>query len=93
MMKFKIKTQNGKVKNSKTLRLTGMYFTEPKYPKLIPAMQKPIAKIKKTIGKLVEYPQGRGWAKSINDDGSLLIGKEDGEIISIYESMISEVSL
>ena len=46
-----------------------------------------------TIGKLVEYPQGRGWAKSINDDGSLLIEKEDGEIISIYESMISEVSL
>jgi len=39
MMKFKSKTQNGKVKNSKTLRLTGMYFTEPKYPKLIPAMQ------------------------------------------------------
>ena len=30
-----------------------MYFTEPKYPKLIPAMQKPIAIIKKTIGKLV----------------------------------------
>ena len=53
MMKFKSKTQNGKVKNSKTLRLTGMYFTEPKYPKLIPAMQKPIAIIKKTIGKLV----------------------------------------
>ena len=30
-----------------------MYFTVPKYPKLIPAMQKPITIIKKTIGKLV----------------------------------------
>ena len=30
-----------------------MYFTEPKYPKLIPAIQKPIAIIKKIIGKLV----------------------------------------
>ena len=30
-----------------------MYFTDPKYPKLIPAIQKPIAIIKKTIGKLV----------------------------------------
>lgn len=46
-----------------------------------------------TIGKLIEYPQGRGWAKNINNDGSLLIEKEDGETISIYESMISEVSL
>jgi biotin-[acetyl-CoA-carboxylase] ligase BirA-like protein len=46
-----------------------------------------------TLGKLVEYPDGRGWAKDINEDGSLKIEKEDGKVISIYESMISEVSL
>lgn len=46
-----------------------------------------------TIDKLVEYPDGRGWAKDINEDGSLKVEKEDGSIISIYESMISEVSL
>ena len=46
-----------------------------------------------TIDKLVEYPDGRGWVKDINEDGSLKVEKEDGRIISIYESMISEVSL
>jgi len=46
-----------------------------------------------TLGKLVEYPDGRGWAIDINEDGSLKIEKEDGKVISIYESMISEVSL
>ena len=46
-----------------------------------------------TMEKLVEYPDGRGWAKDINEDGSLKVEKEDGSVISIYESMISEVSL
>lgn len=46
-----------------------------------------------TLGKLVEYPDGRGWAKDINEDGSLKVEKKDGKIISIYESMISEVGL
>ena len=46
-----------------------------------------------TIDKLVEYPDGRGWVKDINEDGSLKLEKEDGRTISIYESMISEVSL
>ena len=46
-----------------------------------------------TLGRLVEYPDGRGWVKDINEDGSLKVEKEDGKIISIYESTISEVSL
>ena len=46
-----------------------------------------------TMEKLVEYPDGRGWAKDINEDGSLKVEKEDGSVLSIYESMISEVSL
>ena len=40
-----IKTQNGNVKKSKTLRLTGIYFTEPKYPRLITEIQTPVTKI------------------------------------------------
>ena len=40
-----IKTQNGNVKKSKTLRLTGIYFTEPKYPRLITEIQIPVTKI------------------------------------------------
>ena len=47
-----IKTQNGNVKKSKPLRLTGIYFTELKYPKLIPAIQKPITKTKNANGRL-----------------------------------------
>ena len=47
-----IKTQNGNVKKSKTLRLTGIYFTEPKYPILITEIQIPVTKIFNGNGNL-----------------------------------------
>ena len=47
-----IKTQNGNVKKSKTLRLTGIYFTEPKYPRLITEIQIPVTKIINGNGNL-----------------------------------------
>ena len=47
-----IKTQNGNVKKSKTLRLTGIYFTEPKYPRLITEIQIPVTKIINVNGNL-----------------------------------------
>ena len=47
-----IKTQNGNVKKSKPLRLTGIYFTEPKYPRLITEIQIPVTKIIKGNGNL-----------------------------------------
>ena len=47
-----IKTQNGNVKKSKTLRLTGKYFTEPKYPRLITEIQIPVTKIINGNGNL-----------------------------------------
>ena len=53
MMKFISKTQNGKVKKSKTLRLTGMYLYELKYPKLIPAMKIPITTTNSAIGRFI----------------------------------------
>ena len=45
IMKLMIKTQNGNVKKSKTLKLTGIYFTEPKYPRLITETQIPVTTI------------------------------------------------
>jgi len=51
--KFITSTQKGKVKNSNTLRLTGIYLYEPKYPKLIPTMKIPIIKTKKAIGLFI----------------------------------------
>ena len=47
-----IKTQNGNVKNSKTLKLTGIYFTEPKYPRLITEIQIPVTTIFNCNGNL-----------------------------------------
>ena len=47
-----IKTQNGNVKKSKTLRLTGIYFTEPKYPRLITEIQIPVNTIFNCNGNL-----------------------------------------
>ena len=47
-----IKTQNGNVKKSKTLRLTGIYYTEPKYPRLITEIQIPVTKIINGNGNL-----------------------------------------
>jgi hypothetical protein len=47
-----IKTQNGNVKKSKTLRLTGIYFTEPKYPRLITEIQIPVTTIFNCNGNL-----------------------------------------
>ena len=44
-----------------------------------------------TLGKLVEYPDGRGWAKDINDDGSLKIETPSGELINITSPLISEI--
>ena len=51
--KFMNSTQKGKVKNSKTLRLTGIYLYELKYPKLIPTMKIPIIKTKNAIELLI----------------------------------------
>ena len=33
-----------------------------------------------TLGKIVEYPEGRGWAEDINENGSLRIKTAEGEI-------------
>ena len=51
-MKLMIKTQNGNVKKSKTLKLTGIYFTEPKYPRLITETQIPVTTIFNLNGEL-----------------------------------------
>ena len=45
-----------------------------------------------TIGKIVEYPEGRGWAEDINDDGSLKIKSTDGDYINLTSPLISEVN-
>ena len=45
-----------------------------------------------TIGKIVEYPEGRGWAEDINQDGSLKIKSADGEYINLTSPLISEVN-
>ena len=44
-----------------------------------------------TLGKLVEYPDGRGWAKDINDDGSLKIETPLGELLNLTSPLISEI--
>ena len=46
-----------------------------------------------TIGKLVEYPEGRGWAEDINEDGSLQIKTVDEKIINLTSPLITEVNL
>ena len=45
-----------------------------------------------TLGKIVEYPEGRGWAEDINENGSLKIKTPDGEIINLTSPLISEVN-
>jgi len=45
-----------------------------------------------TLGKIVEYPEGRGWAEDVNEDGSLKVKSIDGEYINLTSPLISEVS-
>ena len=45
-----------------------------------------------TIGKIVEYPEGRGWAEDINEDGSLKIKSTEGDYINLTSPLISEVN-
>ena len=45
-----------------------------------------------TLGKVVEYPEGRGWAEDINENGSLRIKTTEGEIINLTSPLISEVN-
>ena len=45
-----------------------------------------------TIGKLVEYPEGRGWAEDVNTDGSLRIKTVDEKIINLTSPLITEVN-
>ena len=45
-----------------------------------------------TLGKIVEYPEGRGWAEDINEDGSLKIKSTDGDYINLTSPLISEVN-
>ena len=45
-----------------------------------------------TIGKIVEYSEGRGWAEDINEDGSLKIKSTDGDYINLTSPLISEVN-
>ena len=45
-----------------------------------------------TLGKVVEYPEGRGWAEDINENGSLRIKPTEGEIINLTSPLISEVN-
>jgi hypothetical protein len=40
----------------------------------------------------VEYPEGRGWAEEINEDGSLKIKSTDGDYINLTSPLISEVN-
>ena len=44
-----------------------------------------------TIGKLIEYPEGRGWARDIEIDGSLVVETISGEMINLTSPLISEV--
>ena len=41
-----------------------------------------------TLGKIVEYPEGRGWAEDINEDGSLKVKSTDGEYINLTSPLI-----
>ncbi|MBL6763025.1 MAG: biotin--[acetyl-CoA-carboxylase] ligase [Candidatus Actinomarina sp.] len=45
-----------------------------------------------TLGKIVEYPEGRGWAEDINEDGSLKIKSTDGDYINLTSPLIYEVN-
>ena len=45
-----------------------------------------------TLGKIVEYPEGRGWAEDINENGSLRIKTTEGKIINLTSPLISEVN-
>ena len=45
-----------------------------------------------TLGKIVEYPEGRGWAEDINEDGSLKIKSTNGAFINLTSPLISEVN-
>ena len=45
-----------------------------------------------TLGKVVEYPEGRGRAEDINKDGSLKIKSTDGDYINLTSPLISEVN-
>ena len=45
-----------------------------------------------TLGKIVEYPEGRGWAEDVNEDGSLKVKSIDGEYINLTSPLISEVN-
>ena len=45
-----------------------------------------------TIGKLVEYPEGRGWAEDVNEDGSLRIKTVDEKTINLTSPLITEVN-
>lgn len=44
-----------------------------------------------TIGKLIEYPEGRGWARDVEVDGSLIVETISGEMINLTSPLISEV--
>ncbi len=44
-----------------------------------------------TLGKLIEYPEGRGWARGVNFDGSLSVETISGEMINLTSPLISEV--
>ena len=44
-----------------------------------------------TLGKLVEYPEGRGWAKDVDIDGSLIIETPEGSMINLTSPLITEV--
>ncbi len=46
----------------------------------------------KTLGKVVEYPEGRGWAMNVNSDGSLLVKTIEGTLINLTSPLISEVN-
>ena len=44
-----------------------------------------------TIGKLVESPEGRGWARDVDIDGSLIIETPENEFINLTSPLITEV--
>ena len=45
-----------------------------------------------TLGKLVEYSEGRGWARDVDIDGSLIIETPEGELINLTSPLITEVN-
>ncbi len=44
-----------------------------------------------TLGQLVEYSEGRGWARDVDIDGSLIIETPEGELINLTSPLITEV--